>query len=77
VSDEPIREAIQKMLDAHPDGWSVAQHVVCMALERVVDGRIESIAWHWTPPDQPDWMTDALIERAIRARDDCCAEDDD
>ena len=77
MSDEPIREAIQKMLDAHGDGWYLAQHCVVMAIERVVDGRIENIAWHWAPQDQPDWMTDALLERAIRARDDCCAVDDD
>ncbi len=40
MSDEPIREAIQKMLDAHGDGWYLAQHCVVMAIERVVDGRI-------------------------------------
>ena len=73
---EPIREAIQKMLDAHSDGWHLAQHCVVMAIERVVDGRIESIPWHWAPPDQPDWMTDALLEHAIRSREDCCDEDD-
>lgn len=64
-----IRDAIQKLLDAHDDGWSVTQHVVVMGLERVVDGRIEAIAWHWYPTDQPAWMTTALLEEALRQRD--------
>lgn len=64
-----IREAIQAMLDAHGDGWTVSQHVVVMGLERVHDGQIEATAWHWSPAEQPDWMTTALLEEAIRHRD--------
>ena len=60
-----IRQAIQLLLDAHDDGWFVSQHVVVMGLERVVDGRIESAAWHWCPPDQPVWMSRALIAEAL------------
>lgn len=70
-----IAEAIQKMLDAHGDGWSLGQYVVAMGLERVVDGRIEAIAWHWHPPDQPGWMTTALLEEALRQRDAADIED--
>lgn len=73
----PIRHAIQKMLDAHDDGWVLAQHCVVMALERVVDGRIESTTWHWCPPDQPDWMTDALLDAALRARESLLCDDED
>jgi hypothetical protein len=72
-----IRVAIQQMLDSHGDGWQLAQHCIVMALERVVDGRIESIAWHWCPPDQPDWMTDALLEQGMRQRDQSEVIDDD
>lgn len=72
-----IPDAIQKMLDEHSDGWHLAQFCVVMALERVVDGRIESTTWHWCPQDQPDWMTDALLEAAIRSRECAVCEDDD
>ena len=71
-----IRDAIQKMLDSHDDGWVLAQHCVVMALERVVNGRIESITWHWCPADQPDWMTDALLEATLRERDSAECDDD-
>lgn len=73
-----IRKAIQQLIDSlDGEGWSVTQHCVVMGLERVIDGRIESIAWHWAPPDQPDWMTDALLEQAIRVRDEAAHADDD
>lgn len=72
-----IHDAIQKMLDSHDDGWQLAQHCVVMALERVVNGRIESTAWYWCPPDQPDWMTDALLEQALRQREQTDVIDDD
>lgn len=71
-----IGEAIQQLLDAHGDGWSVTQHCVVMGLERVVDGHIEAIAWHWAPPDQPGWMTTALLEEALRQRDEAEFDDD-
>lgn len=72
-----IGRAIQKMLDEHSDGWSLAQHCIVMALERVKDGRIESTTWYWCPADQPDWMTDALLEAAMRQREAMCDDDDD
>ena len=64
-----IREAIQAMLDAHGDGWQVAQLVVSMGLERVnSDGELESSPWIWAPPQQPDWMTDGLLEASMEMR---------
>jgi hypothetical protein len=66
-----IRESIQQMLDAHDDGWSLTQHVICMGLERITDnGVIESTAWIWAPSEQPAWMTTALLEEGIRQRED-------
>lgn len=66
-----IHKAIQQMLDAHGDGWSVAQVVVVMGLERVTpEGRIESTPWVWTPRDQPEWMTDGLLDAADQIRAD-------
>lgn len=63
-----IRDAIQTMLDAHDDGWSVTQFVIVMGLERVSDGRIETIEcpWPWAPAEQPAWITAALLEGALR-----------
>lgn len=66
-----VRAAIQALLDAHGDGWSLAQVVVCMGLERVSADGVESIPWMWTPPDQPDWMTGGLLESAMELRDYC------
>lgn len=70
MSGEAIRAAIQATLDEAGDGWTLTQHVVCMGLERVTDGGIEAAAWYWTPPGQPEWMTDGLIEQAARLRED-------
>ncbi len=57
------------MLDACGDGWQCAQVVVAMGLERVnADGELESSPWIWTPPGQPDWQTDGLLEAAVEMR---------
>lgn len=72
---EAVRAAVQAILDHHGDGWSVAQYVICMGLERVTsDGSIEAIPWMWAPPDQADWMTGGLIESAMDLRG--CFEED-
>lgn len=61
-----IRAAIQAMLDQLGDGWQVGQHVIAMSLERITaDGVIETTAWYWSPPGQPDWMTTGLLEAAV------------
>ena len=65
MTADRVRQAIQQLLDEMGDGWQLAQHVIVMSLERVTDGRIETIAWYWTPPSQPDWMTTGLLERAL------------
>lgn len=64
-----VRAAVQNILDAAGDGYQVTQMVICMGLERVVDGDIESTSWFWTPPGQPDWMTAGLIEAALEIRE--------
>ena len=73
-----IRKAIQQMLDAHGDGgWQCAQFVIVMGLERVTsEGRIESTPWIFTPRDQPEWMTDGLLEAGTNLRADAEALDD-
>lgn len=65
---DPIRTAIQNLLDSHDDGWTVAEYVVCLGLERIHDGQLEYTTWHYCPPDQADWKTDALIDKAAAAR---------
>ena len=70
-----IRVAIQALLDSLGDGWGLAQHVIIMGIERVVDGEIEATSWYWTPPSQPDWMTDGLIDHGMRLREEDPAGD--
>ena len=61
-----LRDAIQRLLDESGDGWSVAQYVVAMGLERLMpDGSVESLPWYWAPTDQPTWQTLGLLERAV------------
>ena len=64
-----LRDAIQAVmdeLDEERDGWQVGQFLICMALERMdADGRIESCAWHWAPPEQPEWQNIGLLLAAV------------
>lgn len=62
---ENIRAAIQRLLDEAGDGWTVNQYVIAMGLERITaQGTLESTAWYWAPPEQPDWQTAGLLEQA-------------
>ncbi len=57
------------MLDAHGDGWQVAQYMIALGLERVdSDGRLETTPWVYAPPEQPEWQTDGLLEAAMDLR---------
>ena len=69
ISPDRIIAAVQAMLDAHGDGFQVSQLVICMGLERVVNGEIEATAWVWSPPSQPDWMTAGLLEAGMVMRE--------
>lgn len=60
-----VRDAIQQLLDEQGDGWQVAQVVIVMGLERMTDGSLDSTPWLWSPPDQPGWQTDGLLEVAM------------
>lgn len=63
---QAIRAAVQALLDADEDcGWVCEQLVVCMGLERIVDGRVEAVPWVWAPPEQPDWQTTGLLHEAV------------
>lgn len=73
---DKLRAAIQEILDADGEGWSVGQFVIVMGLERVnADGSVESTPWWWAPSNQPDWMTGGLLEAVLDQRaivpDDC------
>jgi hypothetical protein len=64
---DDITNAIQRLLDNHGDGWTLDQHVIVMALQRLSpQGDVENIVWYYVPADQPDWQTAGLLERAIR-----------
>lgn len=64
-----LRDAIQAVmdeLDEDRDGWVVGQFLICMALERMdTSGRVESCAWHWAPPEQPEWQNIGLLLTAV------------
>lgn len=68
ASDE-IQEAIQKLLDAEGDGWTLTQYVVAMGLARMSSEGVESIAWYYAPDEQPDWQTKGLLEQATILHD--------
>lgn len=62
MSADPIRTAIQQVLDAYGDGWTIADFVVVMGLERVSStGELETMPWWCAPPQQAEWVTDGPI----------------
>ena len=66
-----IRNAIQAVIEADEgaQGWTVAQYVIVMGLERILsDGSIEACSWYWHPADQADWMTAGLLEAGLELR---------
>lgn len=62
--DDHIRDAIQEhILDAAGDGWTLAQYVLAMGLQKIEpDGTVSSTAWAWAPPNQPGWQSMGLLE---------------
>lgn len=74
---EMVRHWLQQILNLSGDGWQLAQHVICMGLERVnSDGQLECTAWVYSPPDQADWMSDGLLQACLELRQSCEADDD-
>ena len=64
-----IREAIQALLDAEGDGWTVTEFVIVMGIERFdTAGNIEADDWTWSPPEQPDWKNLGLLNTAFEKR---------
>jgi len=71
AAEDRIREAIQQLLDAVGDGWTLTHYVIAMGLEQLnPDGTVESIAWYHAPDDQPHWQTGALLDRALQLHED-------
>ena len=71
---DELLSAIQAVLDAAGDGWTVNQFVVSMGIERITsDGELESTTWWTAPRDQPEWQTTALLNQTLddRANQDC------
>ena len=67
-----IAAVIQAMLDEDGEGWHLSQYVLCLGLEQVdADGRLHSVAYVWSPPDQPDWSTDGLLRASVEIREYC------
>lgn len=81
MSTEPaegIRQALQQLLNADPDGgWMVTHWVTMMGLQRVdADGQLHNTAWVFSPPEQPDYVTDGLIRAAEDMRAGADVDDD-
>lgn len=75
MANDEIQSAIQKLLDAEGDGWTLTQYVVCMGLARMSSDGVESIAWYYAPDEQPDWQTKGLLEQAAVLHDSADNED--
>lgn len=75
MSTDPMRAAIQNILDTAGDGWTLAHYVICMGLERLApDGTVESGFWLYPSPNQPAYITDGLLQRALE--DDITVDED-
>jgi len=72
-----IRQAVQAVIDSEDgQGWTVAQWVTVMGLERILsDGTMEATSWYMAPPDQPEWMTAGLLEAGLEMRNGADLED--
>ncbi len=69
---DDITNAIQRLLDNHGDGWTLDQHVIVMALQRLSpQGDVENIVWYYVPADQPTWQTSGLLDVALRQSETC------
>ena len=59
---DEIRLALQRILDAEGDGWSVTHYAVVVGIERMTDhGEVESTAYVHSPDDQPAYVTSGLV----------------
>ena len=69
MSNDPIRNGIQKALDSMGDGWTAAHYIVCLGLERVTsDGELETCGFWLAPPEQADYITDGLLMAVEESR---------
>ncbi len=74
---DDITNAIQRLLDNHGDGWTLDQHVIVMALQRLSpQGDVENIVWYYVPADQPSWQTSGLLDAALRQAEHCDEDTD-
>ena len=66
---DSLRAAIQAVVDADPEGWTVNHWVIAIGLERVTaDGDVESTPWWIAQPGQPEYVTDGLLHRVDEIR---------
>lgn len=67
--------AIQDVLDAEGDGWTLSHYIVVMGIERMnSEGSVDSAAWIAKPAEQPEYVTDGLISSVIEDRNDYCGD---
>lgn len=68
MSGDHVRKAIQSLLDEDGEGWQVDDYVICVGLERIEDGHIETAAWYYAPVEQAEHCTDGLLNAATALR---------
>ncbi len=74
---DDVTNAIQRYLDTVGDGWTLDQHVIVMALQRLSPSQeIENIVWYYVPADQPSWQTSGLLDAALRQAEHCDEDTD-
>ncbi|MCH9729822.1 MAG: hypothetical protein K0U84_09135 [Actinomycetia bacterium] len=58
---QAVEAALQLLLDSCGDGWTLANYVVVMGLQKVDDDGVASEAWVYPAPNQPHWVTTGLL----------------
>lgn len=71
MSGDPIRDAIQQVIDGDGSGWIVAHYVVSVGLDRVNEDSMQiGATWLHAPDTQAGYITDGLLDAALEHRAD-------
>jgi hypothetical protein len=61
---DALYAALQSVIDAMAEGWTVGHYAVVIGLEQFDGERVQSTVWTVTPVDQAEWMTKGLLDTA-------------
>lgn len=80
MSDNPhdrLRASLQYLLDCEGDGYQLAHYAVVMGLQKMdSSGVVSNTTWMAVPQDQPDYVTDGLVQAAEDMRATAESEDE-